>query len=585
MARVPIYDGPQVALNPLPAARQEEVDVTANQRLVAKGMQSAANELDQYQQRQDQIAAFDAEAKVKAAWLDYDAQLRPQRQGAAAESYPQEVDAWWKEQAGKLAPELSPNARRLVTKSLTTSQLQAMAGAHGYREHQLNAAAEGAYRAANGASIEEASRVGTPEAVAKALADIKQRSAEYGALKGWNADQVNADRLANSTVLHDSVITQMARRDPAAAQRYYEQANARGEISEAGRDRILPKLEQISAAVDGGNTAREVWAAMGPKADFQPAEMDKMLAAINTKYGNDPTRQRAAHQALAEIAQAQAAAERERLTANVNAVYDQLNAGAPLSRVKTSDAWLKLPGHEQDRITYEREQRLHARIAAESNEAARDLHRLQIEDNLLAIRNWDDYLKLQDPGVLARMSRDEVRATQRTVGRKGAEALVNRWDSMQKPGGLQNAQLDADTFNMFAQRAGLSPNKKGMSEDEKNLLVSARAAVESAIRQEQEQKKRQLNDEERTAVINREFARTVTVHRTFWANKTVPLLATSPDERTRLVLPEPVKARAAKLMQALYGGAKTPADKQRYAPTPENLSRFVAENPELLDGR
>jgi len=585
MAVVPQYGGPQVIEQALPGARYDQVDVTREQRALAQGLQSAAGELDRYQERQDQIAAFNAEAAVRAKWLDYDGELRRQRQGEKAQTYPDEVDTWWKTAAETVGPDLSPRARQLVSKSLRQSQLQSVANAHSYREQQLNGAAEGAYRASNSASIEEAARIGTPDAVAKALADIKQRSAAYGALKGWDADQVSQDRLTNSTVLHDAVLTQLVRRDPKAAQAYYDEVNARGEISDAGRRQILPKLEQIGAAVDGAAAAQEVWQALGPKADFAPVQTDQMLAAIDKRFGNDPTRRNAARQALDELVQAQQTAEKERMTGNVNAVYAQLNAGMPLSKARTSDAWQALPAHEQDRITYEQEQRLHARIRAQADEASRDLHRLQVQDHLLAIRNWDDYMRLQNPDLLARMTREEVMAAQRLVGREKADDLLKKWDALQKPGGLSEARLDNDEFNVFAQRAGLNPNKKGLSEEQKGVLVEAKNAVESAIRQEQADKKRQLTAAERTAVINREFSRVVIVNRTLLPNKSVPLLATTPAERERLVLPEAVRARAAGLMQELLKGAKTEADKQRYAPTPANLSRFVAENPELLDGR
>jgi len=351
------------------------------------------------------------------------------------------------------------------------------------------------------------------------------------------------------------------------------------------RGAIGAKLEATSALVEGGAAAREVWATLGPKADGQPVEMDKMEAEVRRRYANDPLRAKAAVDNLRELQTAQTFAEKERLTGNVNKAYSYLNAGMPLSKVRLTPEFQALPAHEQDRIAYEQTTRQHAAIRAGADDEQRQLAHLQRQDMLLKIKNWDDYMRLQNPELLSRMTRNEVMASQRIVGRAGTEDVLKKWDALQKPGGLAEAHLDNDQFNAAAQRAGMSPNKKGLSETEKDLLVRARDAVESAIRQEQTDKKRQLTADERTAVINREFGRTVIVHRTLLPNQVKPLLATTPSEREDLVLPQKVRERAAGLMQRLHQSATTDAARQRYAPTPANLSRFVTENPELLDAR
>jgi hypothetical protein len=63
--------------------------------------------------------------------------------------------------------------------------------------------------------------------------------------------------------------------------------------------------------------------------------------------------------------------------------------------------------------------------------------------------------------------------------------LLQRWDALQKPGAVAEAKIDADDFNMAADRAGLSPFATSKNEEQKRSLGQLKYAVEHRIAVEQ----------------------------------------------------------------------------------------------------
>lgn len=561
MPRVPQYDGPQLDQAALPTPYMGNVDVSSDLRRAARGIASIGDAMERQQERADQDAAFAAEAALKTEWLDYEAKLRTQRKGRDAATYDTEVEQWWQDAAQRFGKDLNPGARRLVSRSLMNSQVQALAGAKTYKQQQLEASAAASYTAAQTVSINEAATIGTEDAAIKALEGMQHKRAERARLEGWTPEQVEADRLKWASDLHTVIIGKMMRADPKAAETYF--TKHKGEIAAAKQAEIDGQLQQVSAALDASNAAGEVWGAQGPKADGQPVELDKMEAAVRERFKSDPVRQKAAIAELRERAAAHNSAEAERAAGNVNSVMGALSRGASLAQVKTLPEFLALPGQQRNQIIEHVSDRNHMLMVRGIEDRAR-LEREQ------AKKAFPQFLEFSNPDVLAGMTRPQVQALLPTLGPSLTQHLVDKFDALQKPAAKMEARMDADDFNHIADGMGLSPFKAD-TEDKKRALGELKYRVEQMIDTAQQAGKKTLTREEKMTLMRTEMARTVTVNPGWWApNKQVPVIQLAPDQLKDVQVPDGDRAQIAAALKAQYDKTKSPL----YAPTEENMRRL-----------
>ena len=134
MPRVPVYDQ-QVRAGGLPSAAQSSVASpallgagAAALTQAGKGLEQAAEVFDRIQARDDQDVAFRTEAALKSEWLDHEAKLREANKGRDAVGYTTKVEQWWAEAGKRYGETLSPGQKKLVSKTLMQSALQAKAG-------------------------------------------------------------------------------------------------------------------------------------------------------------------------------------------------------------------------------------------------------------------------------------------------------------------------------------------------------------------------------------------------------------------------------------------------------------------------
>jgi hypothetical protein len=572
MPRVPTYDGPQVGVDPSRAGFISTPDAGAPLANISRAASGFADVALRIEARKDQDLAFSTEAAIKKDWIEYDTKLRESRKGHAAETYDADVEKWWTEAAQKHGANLTPGARELASKSLMSSQLQALAQAKAWKESQLNAAAEGSYKAAQGLAIDEAVRVGSPEAAAKAKVDIDARIAARGAREGWSTERAQSERIAHSTVLHAALIDTMARRDPAAAQAYFQRVKAAGELDAKAATQIGAQLEQTSAVVEGGAAADEVWQKMGPRNLEDPIRASEMAKELSTKYANDPARLKAAQQALAEKTHAHDKQQSEVRGANVSTVYKLISSGTPLSKVRLTDTWRALPGDLQSRIIEDIEQQIDRRVRRAADVSTQELNELRKQEALRDLKGKDVYLSIvADTDRLASMSRNEILLQRPVIGAEATEQLLRKNEQLQKPDKKLNAKLDNEIFNDTADRMGLEPNKPRKSEQERRELGHLRMNLETVIDAKQQQLGRELDREERLSLIEKEMAKQITVSRWgFLPDKKVPRAALSLEQAAKVVVPAADRAQITEALKQGYARTK----KAEYAPTEENVRRL-----------
>lgn len=570
MPRVPTYDGPQARTAPLGASSLPTPDVTSSTRAVAQGMDAAAGALDRLAERQDQDAAWRAQAKINEDWMRFESEARKTLQGQNAAGYADKVKEWWGKASQDYGSALTPSQQKLISKPLMSAMQTAMKGALDFENTELE---RSRLQALDGALAGEISRgaAGGPSAAAVSVKNVEEMIRQYGASTGKPVEWVNQQILQRTTALHASVISTLMQKDPKAAEQYFE-AN-KGQIDGTRHDDIGSKINAVSAAADGDALADKLWqAGVKPGA---PVELDKLEAAAREEFKNDPTRQKHAIQGLRERMQAFEKARAEREAAGVNSVYKMLDGGVPMSRVQRTPEWQLLDGKSQDQILYQQEQRAAAR---ESRAAAAENRALAAEarrDKQLLLTNAEAYLRYSDPNVLAGMSRQQVEATRATFGFDGAQHLLSRWDALQKPGAISEARMDQEDFNHIADQMGLKPYDSSKSENEKRALGELKYRMEQLIDTTQQATKKVMTREEKNALMRNEMARTVTVNPTFWFSSEVPVIQLDKKQVKDVVVPQGDREQISQALKAMYersGGAAI------YAPTEENVRRLYLMN-------
>lgn len=565
MPRVPTYDGPQVRQGVTPQVQLTAPDTGRNTRAAVGGLNNLAEAFDHIQARDDQDAAFRAEAQIKADWIDYESKLREQRKGRDAATYDTEVDQWWRDASQKYGADLSPGAKRLIGRSLMASQLQAVAGAKGYKEQQLNASAEASYQAAQGMAINEAATVGNEAAATTALAGLAERRAERARLQGWTPEQTKADEMAWASTLHSVVLSKMMRADPAAAQVYFDKY--KGQIAANKQAEIESHLQQTSAALDATNTATDLWASLGPKADGQPVEIDKMEQAARDRFKGDPMRMKATIDELRQRAVAHNQAENERTAGRTNTVMEAYSRGATLGQLRAMPEFQALGGSAQSKIVEHITDRNHMLWARSIEDRAR-LEREQQS------KTFPAFLEYSNPDTLAGMSRAQVQALLPSLGNDLTQHLVNKWDGLQKSGGKLEARIDTEDFNHIADQMGLAPYKAN-TEDKKRQIGELKFKVEQLIDQAQQVKKAPLTREEKNVLMRNELARTVTVPGFLgFGSEQVPVIQLTPDQAAKVEVPASDREQIAAALKTMY--AQT--GNAMYAPTEENMRKLYLAN-------
>lgn len=572
MPRVPIYSGPQVTDQP---ARGGQIDIgaaTAGTRAQQRGAQDllqAGNVLDNIATREATRQAYEAETSVRAQFLEFSANMQTQRQGDKAVGVVDDTDKWLSETAAKVGQGLDPYAKSIASKSLNALALQARQGAMTFERTQLERAFDASVVAAKSSTISLAAANPTPENVELGVRDIEAKNADWGARKGWSPEQLKVENLKDTTVLHGNVIRSMMQKDPMAAENYFERF--KGQIDGARHDEIMGGLRTLTAEAAGSKAADTIWEKLGPRADGQPVELDKMQAAAREEFPNDPTRQKAAVMQLKERASAFNSAERERAANNTNTVMDQLAQGASFAQVSRTPAFLALRGEEKLKIREHQEQQLDRAMSRAASASTIAFNNEQRQERVKTLRGAGEYLDLSNPDVLARMSEAEVRAKMPALGAELTGKLLEKKRSLSNDVAKNEAKIDTDDFNNFATRLGLNPDAKAGSA-EKARLGEVRYRTEQLIDAAQREKGKLLTRSEKSAIMQREVATTVQQETLggFGPSREKPAILLDAKDAARVVVPREAKADVSRALADLY---KRNPDNPDYAPTDANMRR------------
>lgn len=276
MARVPTYGGPQLESTALRPAFQSAPDVSSGLQQVARGVAVAGNEIDQIQQRDAQDEAFKGEANLRNDWQVARAKFRDQYKGDNAAEYLTAADTWWKDAEQRYGQSMSPLARRLADRSLSTLRVQANADTLGYVEGERKTTRRINFETSQNAKARDFANAVTPEnAVAQgrtAAAEINEAAIRYAAGEGLASDVGKALAQSQLDKFHASVALSLSGRNAGAARAY---------LGEFGGALPLEVRNQVNREVTRDFNNQEGKKMADANAALPYAEQLKKGAAIN----------------------------------------------------------------------------------------------------------------------------------------------------------------------------------------------------------------------------------------------------------------------------------------------------------------
>ena len=356
---------------------------------------------------------------------------------------------------------------------------------------------------------------------------------------------------------------------------------------------VIPadKLGMIRSKVEVAETdhvadteAETVWGEIGPQGANDPVRIFDMEKSLRERLKDKPDAMKKGIAGLRERATAFNAQQAESKAGGINDVFGMLDSGTSMAKIRRSDAWLGLPEKDRHDIVKTLESEAHARESRAYTAENRALLRDQRKEKTLLLQNGDQYLTDSDPRVLSRLTRAQVEAKRATYGMDATQQLLNKWDTLQKPGKLSEAKMDKQDFDMVADSLGLSPYAKSLSEDKKRALGTLQFRVEQTINRQQ-QGGVTLTREQKMALMKQEMAKEVIVDGgLFSRERNVPVIALSPEQVKDVVIPQTDRSTIAQKMADRYKRTQDPV----FAPTEDNLRHWYlmskSQSADLIKG-
>lgn len=558
MPQVPVYNGPQVRTEALRPVFGNTPDVSSGARAIGQALGQVGEVIDQKIRRDAETEAWQAQAKIAEEFDKWDTAERQKSQGSNAKDYRAKVDAWWTETQKTYASTLSPLAQRAIGKSLAAVRNSTLKSASDYETQQVELGTRSAFMGSTRKLIAQAIRNGA-DAGPPVISEVGEAVRKFYKERGLDGD---AEALKITTGAHVTIFNQLMQRNPKSAEQYFN--THKGQIDPLQHDEIGARINQVSAITDGETKATELWDKMVKPGDYKnPVDLFALEKAAREAFPNDPTRQKAAIGTLREMTAAWNKSQVEVSAANTNAVYDLVNKGTPMSSIMRSQAWLDLPEKEQRQIRLQLENEALVRENRATNAEAR-------RERQLLLTNGDAYLIYSDPATLASMSRPQVQALRSVFGFDATKHLLDRYDTLQKPGKIAEARMDTEDFNFYADRLGLKPfNAK--TPDQKRALGDLKYRVEQMIDIAQRQKGKELTREEKGKLMEIEMTRKVTVDSNLiLTDPEVPVIQLTPEQVKKVKVPANERAQIVKALQTMYERDPT---NPMFAPTEENVRR------------
>ena len=399
---------------------------------------------------------------------------------------------------------------------------------------------------------------------ATALQEIELR----GARNGWDADVIEEQKRKAMSNAHSDVVGKMLSSKLIPDAKDYMAAHA-AEMDGKTYNALQEKVKVFDTAQAGIDMANDIWSRMGPKGMNDPVKLADMEKEVLRAFPTDPDKATATRNQIRTMTEAHNKQQAEVNADNINSVMDMVASGRSLTQIKTTDAWMSLPG--KDRLSIQ-EHVNNLAVQAEQRAAARESRaftRMQRDDYMQERKTAGAYYTYNDPAVLEGMTRNQVQALLPVLGEKHTGILLNQWDSLQNKQGKLTARMETEQFNSLADQFDLHPYKNNKTEEEKQRLGYVHSRVNEAIQAVQADSRMPLQPEQKEAIMRDVMARTVKEKTGWWifgSEKTVPAAQATPDDN--VIVPQADKAKIIDALKQLY---KEFPENPDYAPTERNI--------------
>jgi hypothetical protein len=497
VARVPVYDGPQVRSTALQPVQQREIDVSSGTRALAQAAGALGQIADRRLELEAQTEADAADAKISRGWLEWDSAARRRYQGTNIGEYEAEAAKWWDKARETYSNGLTPAARQRVGPSLNRKHASAMGAVAQHSASAREQWADTQAEAAAQTTIEFGIDTGD---TAGAAARVRQLAAEKGARKGWSTEMVQAEQQRLLGTLHLSYITRLAQSAPDKARAYYDENKT--EIPGAAQARVEEVLKAESDNQFAKVEAVRLYA-------LPAAERAAALAKIS-----DPERLAKTRTEVNNIVAVERAAQQQREQAASDEAWQMVGQGQ-----RVPEATLRVM-NGRERVQLQDYLRDRAKAAASGGAPKTDpVFLASLYD--MARDNPEEFTKLRMEPLALKMSTSDM------------EQVARLQRDMRDPGKQKDALTVAQQIGVYA----------------KPLNVKQRAAFESAALSEvvrfQDEKGRPPNQAERKGLFDALMVNGILEDEFLWFDSERPVYRMTPEERARAKLPAPAEQPAA----------------------------------------
>ena len=397
----------------------------------------------------------------------------------------------------------------------------------------------------------------------QSLSTIANTIDEIAVDEGWDKTVKEAELAKAVSPLHAGIMKSMIQGGMASKAREYYDANSASMTLQA-RATMQGVLKEAGDSQIAEEKADAIWAELGPKGVNDAVPIFDMEQAMRERLKGNPDAMKKGIDSLRQRAQAINAQQTEMKAKNIAGVWGLIDSGVPMRDVHRSDAWLSLTDTERHA--------LRKQLQRESAElASNELTIMQRNERLNFLRNGDKFLDAISPDYLINVSREQVKALRGEIGIEATKLLLDKWETIRKPGKLIEARIDKEDFDVVADRLGLKPFARNLNEEQKRNLGTLKYRIEQLIDIRQRDLGRPMDRQEKMDFMSKEMAKTVTVNPGWYtANETVPVVQLTEKQIKNVVIPKEERAAIVEALKAM--NARYPND-PRYFPNEENLRR------------
>lgn len=506
MPVVPTYE-PRVREQALEGGFQRAPDVGRDLAQAGEAMMRVADVADRIDLRDAQAKAFDAEAKITGAWLNWDAQARQKYRGQNVDGYAQAAEEWWKKAAETYGKELDPRARTLVSKSLAEKRLQAINSVGTFVNTEKERHADETYAADVATTIQFGVTSGD---AASAAQQIREKAAILGARKGWTTEQVQAEALKNLSAMHLAQITKLAEGNAEAAKAYYDANKAEVDFAHQARVEQVLKAEadnQFATQFAANAANKPLGDQLAEAAKItDPARREKTLIQIRNNH--------------ALVRQA----EQERENAAADQAWQLFAQGKRVPEAILS----QMSGRERAQL----QETMRAR--AERLTAGRS-----VKTNPIRLAELLDMAR-DNP---EEFKRQRLAALTEQIGLSDLEQLARLQRDMLAPDKEQGAITTLQAISTYTRNMG------------KSAAALFQSEALNTIDRFQIEKKRPPTVEERRKILD-DLVVEGTIERRFWFDTTKRRFEMTPEERARATFPQATPQASQFVVGQVYRDAK-----------------------------